>query len=209
MLLVLVLLAGCGGGDGGGLFTASGGPGSDPKPADAEFARTMVENDKRVGELVALARKRAMRRELRKIARSTIERQRTELPAFVEAATDLADSGVRPAGRNPVPAGVDARKLRAAVSFDHEFMTMAIRAHEHALAAAEVELDRGGDPKLRRLARQVFDSRSRDLEQLRRWLHTWYGEGTYPGDDGGGGGNGEEPRDPDGSDPDGGGEPRV
>jgi uncharacterized protein (DUF305 family) len=208
-VLALVALAGCGGGDGGGLFTASGGPGSDPKPADAEFARTMVENDKRVGELVELARERAMRRELRKIARATMERQGTELPAFTEAAADLAERGVRPRGRNPVPPGVDARKLRAAVSFDHEFMVMAIRVHEHALAAAEVELDRGGDPKLRRLARQVFDSRSRDLEQLRRWLHTWYGEGTFPGDQGPGGGNGDEPRDPDGSDPDGGGEPRV
>jgi uncharacterized protein (DUF305 family) len=209
-LVVAILLAGCGGGgDGGGVFTASGGPGSDPKPADAEFARTMVENDQKLGALVELARKRAMRRELRKIAKSMLARQRGELVAFQESAAELAASGVRAAGRNAVPPTVDPRALRRAVSFDHEFMVQAIAAHEHALAAAEVELDRGGDPKLKRLARQVFDTRSRDLDQLRRWLHTWYGEGTYPGDDGGGGGSGEEPRDPDGYDPDGGGEPEV
>jgi uncharacterized protein (DUF305 family) len=75
---------------------------------------------------------------------------------------------------------VDARRLRDAVSFDHEFMVQMIRAHEHAVAAAEVERDRGGDPNLKRLAGEVLEWRGKDLEQLRRWLHTWYGESDVP-----------------------------
>jgi uncharacterized protein (DUF305 family) len=206
LLLLVLLIAGCGG-DGGGLFTASGGPGSDPNPTDAEFARTMVENDASVGALAALARELGLRKELRKLARATLERQSIQRPRLRDAAAGLASRGIRPAGRNPVPPAVDPRKLRRAVSFDHEFMVMMIRAHEHAVAAAEVERDRGGDPKLKRLAAEIHESRSRDLEQLRRWLHTWYGEGTLPGEGGGGGGGGEptEPAPGDG----GGGEPRV
>ena len=179
MLLLIAACAGCGG-DGGGLFTASGGPGSDPNPTDAEFARTMVENDQRTGQLAELARERGLRKELRRIAKATLARQRSERPRLTESAADLAALGVRPAGSNPVPPGVDPRRLRGAVSFDHEFMVQMIRAHEHAVAAAEVEQDRGGDPKLKRLAGQIFKSRSRDLAQLRRWLNTWYGESALP-----------------------------
>ena len=198
MLLLAAAAAGCGGGGTGGPFTASGGPGSDPNGTDAEFARTMVANDAQVGALAELARRRGLRRELRKLARATLERRRGERPLIADAAADLATRGVRPAGANPVPPGVDARKLRRAVSFDHEFMVMMIRAHEHAVAAAEVERDRGGDPNLKRLAADVHESRSRDLEQLRRWLHTWYGERTLPE---------EGPPDPSG--PGGPDEPRV
>lgn len=202
LLAALALTAGCGGDGGDGLLSAGGGLGSDPNAYDAEFARAMAANDERVGALVELGRDRARRRELRKIARSTVERLDAELPRLRQAAANLAERGVRPARPNPVPAGVDARELREAVSFDHEFMVMMIRAHEHAVAAAEVEQDRGGDPGVKRLAREVSEWRGRDLEQLRRWLNTWYGESTVPGDGGGGGEGGDDGGEGGGGDPD-------
>jgi uncharacterized protein (DUF305 family) len=197
LLLVLPLvLAGCGGGD-DGLFGASGVAGGEPNATDARFAREMLANDRQVGALAGLARERALRKELRRLARSTLERQAKELPELTAAADAVARRGVRAPGPAPATPGVDARKLRVAVSFDHEFMVMMIRVHEDAVAAAELEQDRGGDARLRRLAGEIHESRSRDLEWLRRWLHTWYGEDTLPG---------EQAPDPSGP---GGGEPQV
>ena len=195
VLLLIVVAGGCGGD--GGLLSATG-LGSEPNSADAEFARDMAANDRQVAALVTLAPKRASRKELRKIAKSTLARLGLEQPRLADTAADLASAGVRPK-RPPRPAipGVDARKLRGAVSFDHEFMVMMIRAHEAAVVAAEAGRDRGGDGRVRALAREILEWRTQDLEQLRRWLHTWYGEDTLPGEgapDPSGPGGSEDPQ---------------
>ena len=90
----------------------------------------------------------------------------------------------------------DARDLRSAVSFDHRFMTLAIRHLESAIAMAEREIADGEHAGLVRLARDLKRVYERELAELRRWLRTWYGEsgGEVPDDDGGGGGGSDEPR---------------
>ncbi|MEA2473379.1 MAG: hypothetical protein QOE06_1294 [Thermoleophilaceae bacterium] len=184
LLVVSAAVAGCGGG--GGPLGFSGVGTGKPNATDAAYVRAMVPHERDTGVLAGLGQHRALRKELRRMAKSTAGRQRSDLGQLSAFAAELQSRGVRP-GALRLGRGrprLDPSAVRDATSFDHEFMVALIRQNEGAVAMAEVEQDRGGDLRLKRLAGAILESRSRDLEQLRRWLHTWYGEDTVPGDGG-------------------------
>ena len=181
-LLVLLLAAawvtgGCG---------ASGNPFVRAEPVsdtDAAFVRAMMVHERMVGSIAAAGRDKALRVELRGIAKETLARHARD-----ESTLALFEGAVR--GRRVAPLGtrthsgpprVDVRTLRRAVSFDHEFLVLMIQQHEYAMAAAAAERDRGSDRNVKVLAGSIYDSSRRDVERLRRWLRTWYGDDTQPG----------------------------
>jgi len=197
VLLATAVLAGCGG-DGGGLV--GGAASSEPNATDAAFARAMVVHERALGSMAQLGRRKALRDELRGIAKETLARNDRELSSVRELADELRSQGVsRIGGGIGEPPPFDARGLRRAVSFDHEFLARMISAHEYAMAAAAVERRRGADSRLRVVAQSIYESSRRDLAKLRRWLSTWYGGDTQPpplpppGGGGGGGGGGASP----------------
>ena len=197
ILLVLALLAaGCGGSEGGALGVLAD-PTDEPTPTDAAFAQAMVPHQREALAMAQLGRGRALRKELRRIAREMLDPRRDEIRRLGTIGADLARDGVRPERGAMRRRPADVRRLRDAVSFDLRFMELMIRHHEDAISMAEEEQDRGGDGRLKHLAGEILERHERELEALRRWLNTWYGEGVLPGGGGGGGGEGEEPA-PDG-----------
>jgi uncharacterized protein (DUF305 family) len=195
LAIVLVCAAaaatGCGGSGELGLDLA-GGVG-EPNATDVAFVRAMAVHQREAAELVALARRRAARTELREVARKIAADRGTEMLRIRRLERDLR--GRSPGAVRMPRSRADVRELREAVSFDLRFMEMMIRNLEDALAMAELEQDRGDDPRVKRLAAQVMEASERDLERLRRYLRTWYGESPIPGDrDGGGGGGAPDPR---------------
>ena len=191
-LLTTAALAGCSGG-GNGIFGAADTV--QPNAIDAAFVRAMVAHERNTGSIARIGSRKALREELRRIANETLGRNDRDLRLLAKLADDLRGRGVSPGGaRIQEPPPSDPRGLRAAVSIDHEFLVRMIRQHEYAVAVAAAERDRGGDKRLKALARTIHDSRRRDLATLRRWLRTWYGgptqppPGPRPGGGGGGGG---------------------
>lgn len=188
-LVVAAVPAGCG--DGGGALELGAVGRVDPNETDVAFVRALAPQRREAAEMARLGRKRAGRVELRQFARSFLRRGDQDL--------ELGQLTREFAGRSPgrermTRDRADPRRLRDAVSFDHSFMEMMIHSFEDAVAMAEVEQDRGRDPRVERLANSIRESGNRDLEALRRWLHTWYGESPVPGDrDGGGGGAPTDP----------------
>ena len=180
LLAIAVAVAGCGGAGGD---TFAGPEWGKPNATDAAFARGMVAHERAIGSIAQLGSKKALREELREIAKSTLAEHGQDMPALARFKTDLRSRGVSPAGalirREPPP--YDPRGLRHAVSFDHEFLVTMIAQHEYAVAAARVERDHGGNTRLRLLARAIYESRRRDLAKLKRWLRTWYGDDTLRG----------------------------
>lgn len=192
--LALAVAAGGCGGDGGGAFRIGDLAGK-PNATDAAFVRAMVPQHHGALSAHGLARERAARRELRELARDALPARRRELGELTAAASL---DGVRPRGRGMGDhvVRIDPRGLRRSVSFDHGFLRTMIRHHEGTIVMAELEQERGGDPRLKRLAGVIRAAHQRDLEALRRFLHTWYGEAPVPGDEdegGGGGGSGDPP----------------
>lgn len=195
LLLLAAVAAGCGEGDRGfGIVAAAT---ADPNATDAAFARAIVPHEREALALAQVARKRALRRELRAIARTMLARPPDRIRELAGIAAELERDGVRPTGASMNRRPADARGLRDAVSLDFRFMELMIRHLEGAVAMAEEEQDRGGHPRLKHLAGELMETHERELEALRRWLRTWYGEGVLPGEGGGGGGGGERPA-PDG-----------
>ena len=196
LVVIALLAAGCGGGDGGPLGVLS--ERSEPNRTDAAFAHAMVPHQKEGLAMAELARQRALRKELRKIAKTMLGPRRHEIRRLAPLGAELVREGLRPERGAMNRRPVDIDDLRRATSFDQRFMELMIRHHEDAIAMAEEEQDRGGDPRLKRLAGEILKTHERELEALRRWLRTWYGEGVMPGEGGGGGGGeGERPA-PDG-----------
>ena len=194
VLLATAALTGCGGDDGG--FGIVDSATADPNATDAAFAAAMVPHEKEALALAEAARDRALRRELRQIAKKMIRARAGGARELAEIAAELEADGVTPAGAEMNRRRTDARELRDPVSFDFRFMELAIRHLERAVAMAEEEQDRGGHPRLKHLAGELMERSQRELEALRRWLRTWYGEGVLPPGDGSGG-EGEAPS-PDG-----------
>ena len=174
-ILAFLVLAGCGDGSGGAALGPGGVERHEPNATDAAFVRAMVPHQSAGVAMARVAERRAKRAELRELGGEIARRQ----APTIERLRDLTPSVAPRAGAAPKPAPVDPRRLRDPVSFDHEFMTAMIRHHEDAIALAEVEQDRGGDDRIKRVATEIFESQKRELEKLKRYLRTWYGvDGT-------------------------------
>jgi uncharacterized protein (DUF305 family) len=191
--LVLVALTGCGGV--GGMLGESDWGG--PNATDAAFVRGMAAHERAMDSIAGLGRRKAMRVELREIAAAAQSRDEPSVLELERFRTMLRRQRVSPVGSQirAEPPPFDARTLRDAVSFDHDFLVHMIQQRQYAMTAAAAERDHGGDARLRAIARMIYKSSSQDLLKLRKWLHTWYGGDVQPGlppgpPPGGGGGSG-------------------
>lgn len=60
------------------------------------------------------------------------------------------------------------------VTDEFSYLTMMIPHHEEAIKAAEV-LQAGTDrPEMREFAQKIIDTQTREVNQMRSWLSTWY-----------------------------------
>jgi uncharacterized protein (DUF305 family) len=194
-------LAGC---DLGGTpLGALGGHPHAPNAADATFLRSMTEHETASLGITQLARHRALRTELRGIARTMSSEQQDELQKLGSLAQVLGNRGGRPGAapatsRAPSTALADLTRVKDAPSFDYEFMRTMIEQNQAAIAIADDEARLGNDPATKRLAAVIASSRNDELRQIRAWLRLWYGGSAQPsppapGPPGGGGGHTPSP----------------
>lgn len=67
-----------------------------------------------------------------------------------------------------VLAGLSGRQLETT------FMAGMIPHHQMAIEMAELELQRGSHPQLKRLATNIITSQRQEINQMTRWLRRWY-----------------------------------
>ena len=190
LLLVLAAgasLASCGG----------GGVSHAPNATDAVFLRSMTEHEKATLGIPRLAQRRALRAELRGIAR-TMTTERDANLRRLGSLGQVVDTRRAHAPAPPSSALSDLSRVKDATSFDHEFMRTMIEQNQRAIAIAHNEVRFGSDPAARHLAGAIEASRRRELDRLNGWLHLWYGGGVQPGapapgPPGGGGGQTPQP----------------
>jgi len=146
-----------------------------PNAADAAFLRSITEHEESTLGITRLAQHRALRAELRGIARTMTSEQHADLRELGSLAKALRIHGVR----RSTASGVLAR-VKDAPSFDYEFMRTMIEQIQRAIAIAHHEVSFGSDPQVKRLAAAIESSRKKELERIRTWLHTWYGGDIQP-----------------------------
>jgi uncharacterized protein (DUF305 family) len=153
-----------------------------PNAADAAFLRSMTEHEGGTLGITQLAQQRALRSELRGIARTMTTEQQANLGVLGSLTQGSAGRGVRPpTSQAPRSATLDLARVRHATSFDYEFMRTMIARNQAAIAIAHDEVRLGSDTEVKRLAAAIALSREKELERLRGWLHLWYGGDIQPG----------------------------
>jgi uncharacterized protein (DUF305 family) len=191
--LLLVLAAGA------SLASCNGGVSVShaPNATDAVFLRSMTDHERATLGIPRLAQRRALRAELRGIARTMTTERDADLRELGSLARGVDTRRARPPAP-PSSALSDLSRVKDATSFDHEFMRTMIEENQRAIAIAHNEVRFGSDPAARRLAGAIEASRRRELARLNGWLHLWYGGGVQPGvpapgPPGGGGGQTPQP----------------
>lgn len=166
LLVAGLLLAGCGGDDEPEAGAANG--------TDRAFAADMVAHHESAVEMAEVALERGESPFVEQLAGDIIRTQKAEIETLRAADRRLAAEGVERGdlGMGDAMAGMDMDPgmLETADPFDEAFLEMMIPHHEDAIRMARVELERGGDPELQDLARDIIDAQQREIEEMRKEL---------------------------------------
>jgi len=154
------------------LFAACGGGGESGNATDRAFAAEMVPHHESAVEMAAIARTKAESPEVRELAASIERTQAEEIATLREADERLADDGVKRGklglAAHEMGMGHDSAMLRDADPFDPAFVEMMIPHHEGAVKMARIQLEKGSDPDLKRLAKEIVSAQEREIALMRR-----------------------------------------
>lgn len=58
---------------------------------------------------------------------------------------------------------------------DRMFLEMMVPHHQSANEMAKIELQKGKNPEVKKLAQKIIDEQTREIQQMRTWYKQWYG----------------------------------
>ena len=64
----------------------------------------------------------------------------------------------------------DMEAMKSSGDIDHDFAMMMKMHHQSALDMAEVELQKGKDPKMRSMAKKIIESQKKEIKEFDQWL---------------------------------------
>ena len=154
-----IVLAGCGGED----------PGN---ATDRAFAAEMVPHHESAVDMAEIALERGESPFVKRLAADIVRTQKAEIETLRREDAELADAGVQK-GKLGVPGHMmgmdgDTAMLKTAEPFDAAFIEMMIPHHEGALVMAEAQLEKGSDPELQTLAREIMAAQKREIADMRK-----------------------------------------
>jgi uncharacterized protein (DUF305 family) len=155
---------------------------AEPNETDRAFVNDMTRHHVGAIDMAKIARRQAEHPEIKQLARDIVRAQRSEirlmkmlkrrLPGNSRSTLDMEDE---------MGMDMDMDMLERADPFDRMFIDMMIPHHQGAILMARVELDKGGDRRTRRLARDIIAAQAKEIRQMNRWRTRWYGEPSPAG----------------------------
>jgi len=151
---------------------------------DRHFIEQMIPHHQDAVAMAELALGRAEHGELRQLAetiKTTQSREIDQMRAWYEAwygvsvpdGTLARGSGMM--GMGMMGDSADLEVLRAAQSFDREFIEQMIPHHQMGVMMAQMVLSGSEREEIRTLARSIIQTQSDEIEQMRNWYQDWYG----------------------------------
>jgi len=190
ILLILVLIIGLGIG-----YTLQGNSGWNSVPTgtrmmpggsmmsqniDQHFIVQMIPHHEGAIEMAKVALERSKRPEIISLANGIIEAQTREIVDMQSWYQSWFDSAPPEGGMGGMRMGgmteeIDDLKAVSAAEFDREFMEQMIPHHEMAIMMAQMLAAATERAEMQELADNIIASQAREIEMMRSWLASWYG----------------------------------
>lgn len=146
----------------------------EPVAADVRFAEGMIPHHRQALEMAALVRERTTTAPIRTMAAQITLTQQPEIDIMAAWLRSLGRPAPDPHDHaspvNGMATLAELNELRAArgPAFDRLFLKLMIRHHEGALAMADTAIRQGRDPRMVRLARDVYSGQSVEIARMRK-----------------------------------------
>ena len=146
---------------------------------DRAFVKEMVPHHRSAVEMAELAQRHGERRQIKQLAREIIAAQNAEIERMRGLDQRLADAGVATRSlrmtAHEMGTHMDPGALRRAEPFDRAFLDMMIPHHEGAIRMAKLQLERGRNRTVKRLAEGIVDAQTNEIALMHQWRIQWYG----------------------------------
>ncbi len=141
--------------------------------ADITFIQDMTPHHKGALAMAELAPTRAQNADVKQLAERIVAAQGPELKLMQEMAetwdVELAAGGAMSAGME-MGGDTDMLKSLSGAEFDRAFLEMMTVHHEGALTMAQTELDKGENSQAKALAREITESQTAEIEEMKQLL---------------------------------------
>ena len=171
----VLALAGCGSGSDTENIAGNG--------ADLAFIDAMVPHHEMAIDMAKAAKERGEHPEIKKLAGEIAEAQQVEITQLNLIRDDLSTLKKTSLGVPSHLTGMDMSMitLSKAKPFDREFIDMMVPHHQGAIRMARAELKRGKSPALEKIAKDIVDAQSREINEMNAWRKSWYGKPSPAG----------------------------
>ena len=146
---------------------------------DRAFVTEMVPHHQSAVEMGELAQRHGERLQIKQLAQDIIAAQNAEIERMRGLDQRLADAGVakRSLGMTAHEMGthMDPGALRRTEPFDRAFLDMMIPHHEGAIRMAKIQLERGRNRTVKRLAAAIVDAQTKEIALMHQWRIQWFG----------------------------------
>ena len=146
---------------------------------DRAFVTEMVPHHQSAVDMAELAQRYGERPEIKQLSQEIIAAQNAEIEQLRGLDQRLAGAGVakRSLGMTAHEMGthMDPAALRRAEPFDRAFLDMMIPHHEGAIAMAQIQLERGRNRTVKRLAGRIVDAQTNEIALMHQWRIQWFG----------------------------------
>jgi len=166
-IAVAAIVAGCGSDDNSA--TSSGKTAGNP--TDRAFVADMIPHHRSAVEMAAVAKSEATSRFVTDLAADITRTQNAEIAQMKRVDAQLAKAGIDKGDlgvdEHAMGMDADADQLRRAKPFDEEFIAMMVPHHEGAIEMARVEIEKGENSELKKLAEDIISAQEREIRQMR------------------------------------------
>lgn len=172
-LVTALAITGCGSDDSNSSASSEG------NATDRAFAAEMVPHHQSAVDMAEIAAEQTSRPEIKTLAANIIRSQNSEIATLEKLDAELAGAGVGKGdlglSESMMGMSMDDSMLKDAKPFDRQFIDMMVPHHQGAIRMARIELAKGKNPELKKIARDVVLAQSREIGQMNDWRMSWYG----------------------------------
>src|SRR3989344_1144773 len=155
---------------------------------DRHFIEQMIPHHEGAIEMAKLTQERSARPEIKTLADNIIQSQTEEIEKMKKwyktwygtAVSEDSDIGMG-MGRGMMRGGMmgdetDIEALKNASDFDKAFIEEMIPHHQMALMMVNMLLQGTEREEMKTLGQAMIDAQSREIDQMRSWYRSWYGQ---------------------------------